>query len=96
MEPEPEIDLHALDPSRDPEAWDRRIANVASRALAGHRRRERALRRGALALVVSVACALAVWWSAPRRERPHVDLLDWATSEVSAADVLGLETNHAR
>jgi hypothetical protein len=96
MAPEPEIDLQALDPSRDAAAWEQRIATVAGRALANHRRRERALRRGALALVLGAACGLAVWWSAPHREPPHADLLYWATTDVSATDVLGLETGHAR
>jgi len=98
MEPEPEIDLQALDPSRDAVAWERRIATVASRALASHRRRNRALRRGAIALMLASACGLAVWWSAPRHAPPRAgaDLLDWAIGDVDASDVLALEAGHAR
>jgi hypothetical protein len=98
MEPEPEIDLQALDPSRDAVAWERRITSVASRALASHRGRQRALRRGAIALVLASACGLAVWWSAPRHAPAHAraDLLEWAIGDVDASDVLALEASHAR
>ncbi|HET9987289.1 MAG TPA: hypothetical protein VFQ65_02195 [Kofleriaceae bacterium] len=95
---EPEIDLRVLDPSRDPAAWERRVEHVANRALAAYRQRNRALRRGAIALVLASACGLAVWWSAPRHAPPraNADLLDWAVGDVDASDVLALEAGHAR
>lgn len=98
MAREPEIDLRVLDPSRDPAAWERRVESVANRALAAYRQRNRALRRGAIALVLASACGLAVWWSAPRHEPAHArgDLLEWAVGNVDASDVLALEASHAR
>ena len=88
MEPEPErIDLSALDPSRDAAGWERRIASVVERA----RVRRRIVRRGALAVSLAAAAAITLWLLAPPRAsvQPR-DLLDWATRDVGADDVLNL------
>ena len=95
MEPEPEkIDLSALDPG----GWERKAAAIAARAVEKQRLRRRVVRRGAVAIVLAAAAAIAVWLGAPRREAPRAqgDLLEWAVRDVEPSDVLGLGGNDAR
>ena len=99
MEPEPDrIDLSVLDPSRDAARWNATIGNVAARALEIRRFRRAVLRRGVVALVLSAAAALVLWFAVPRREvhrapPPQVDMLDWASRQ---GDVLELGGSHAQ
>jgi hypothetical protein len=59
------VDLSALDPSRDPERWDRMVRSVAARAVAARRRRNSV--RGQLVawtrpvLAAAASLALASW-----------------------------------
>jgi len=87
MEPEPErIDLSSLDPG----GWDAKAAAVVARGLERRRLRRAIVRRGVVAVVVAAAAGIAVWWSAPRREEPRSDILDWAVRDVQPSDVLGI------
>jgi hypothetical protein len=98
MEPEPDVDLSLLDPSRDPR-WDQTIARVAERARVRVRLRRAVVRRGILAVALAAAASLIVWWSAPHRDPAtpaRGDMLDWAVRDVSASDVLELEVTRAR
>jgi len=95
MEPEPDrIDLSVLDPGR----WDDVAARVAQRGRELRRLRRAVLRRGIVAVVVAAAAALALWFGAPKREapRPRGDILEWATRDVTADDVLQLGGSHAQ
>jgi hypothetical protein len=101
MEPEPEaIDLTSLDPTRDAARFDATVARIAQRAIELRRLRRAVVRRGAIAVVVAMAAALVLWFSAPRRAAPpptrDVDILDWATRDVNASDVLELGGSHAQ
>jgi hypothetical protein len=102
MEPEPDrIDLAVLDPARDAVRFDATVARIASRALELRCLRRAVVRRGALAFAVAMAAALVLWFSAPRRATPppratSPDLLDWATRDVGANDVLDLGGSHAQ
>ncbi len=101
MEPEPDpIDLAILDPSREPARFDATVARVAHRAIELRRMRRTVVRRGAIACAVAMAAALVLWFSAPRRQPPaqarEPDLLDWATRDVGASDVLELGGSHAQ
>ncbi|HEY5946346.1 MAG TPA: hypothetical protein VIV40_12675 [Kofleriaceae bacterium] len=96
MEPETNpIDLSVLDPTRDPRRFDAAVANIAQRAIELRRLRRVVVRRGAIAFAVAMAAALVLWFSAPRREPQHtsrnVDILEWATRDVQASDLLELE-----
>jgi hypothetical protein len=100
MEPEPEnVDLSVLDPRRDGARWDRMVENVAARAVEQRRLRLRAVRRGAIAAVMAIAAALAVWFGAPKRDpvtHTSGDLLEWAVRDVEPSEVLGLGGNDGR
>jgi hypothetical protein len=99
MEPEP-IDLSSLDPTRDQARFDATVARIAERAIELRRLRRAVVRRGAIAFAVAMAAALLLWFSAPRREAAPpsrgVDILDWATRDVQASDVLELGGSHAQ
>ena len=100
MEPEPDpIDLSSLDPTRDAARFDATVARVATRAIELRRLRRAVVRRGFVALAVAMAAALLLWFTAPRRDAPRAasgtDMLDWATRDVSASDVLELGGPHA-
>jgi len=96
MEPEPEkVDLSALDLP----GWDRKIASVSRRAFEQRRLRRAVVRRGAIAVVLAAAAAIAVWFGAPKREAvayAHADLLEWAVRDALPSEVLGLGGNDAR
>ncbi len=98
MHDEP-IDLSALDPARDEVRWRGIAARVADRGRELRTLRRTVARRGAVALVVAAAAGLALWLSAPAPQ-PDVpanpSLLDWATRDVSASDVLALGAGHAQ
>lgn len=100
MAPEPDnVDFSVLDPRRDDVRWERMVANVAERARAHHRLRMRAVRRGAIAAVVAIAAATAVWLGAPRSQpgpRTRGDVLEWAVRDVDPSEALGLGGNYAR
>jgi hypothetical protein len=101
MEPEPDsIDLSSLDPARDHARFDATVTRIAERAIELRRLRRAVMWRGAIAFAVAMAAALLLWFSAPRRESPapsrSVDMLDWATRDVHASDVLELGGSHAQ
>jgi hypothetical protein len=101
MEPEPDpIDLSSLDPTRDAARFEAMASRIAARAIELRRLRRAVVRRGAIAVAVAMAAALVLWFSAPRREAPPasrgVDILDWATRDVHASDVLELGGSHAQ
>ncbi len=95
MEPEPErVDLATLDPARATPQWSAAIASVVARGLA---RRRRLVRRGMVAVIVAAAAGALLWFSAPRREvAPRPTMLDWATRDVGAEDVLSLGGSYAQ
>ena len=100
MEAEP-VDLSSLDPTRDAAQFDANVARIAQRGMELRRLRRAVVRRGAVAFVVAMAAALVLWFAAPRRAAPpaasrSVDILDWATREVHASDVLELGGLHAQ
>lgn len=91
MEPDEPIDLAALDPSRDAARWEHAITGVAARGRERYLARRALVRRGAVAVVLAAAAALAVWLGAPGQgeaPRRDGDILEWATREVGASDVL--------
>jgi hypothetical protein len=96
MEPEPEkIELSVLDPG----GWERKAVAIAAQAARRSRLRRRVVRRGAIAVVLAAAAAIAVWLGAPEREptpRTRSDLLDWAVRDVQPSEVLGIGDNDAR
>jgi hypothetical protein len=101
MEPEPDrIDLSVLDPGRDTARFDGAVERIAQRAIELRRLRRAVVRRGAVAFALAMAAGLVLWFSAPHREPPAArrapDLLDWATRDVSPADVLDLGVTHAQ
>ena len=88
------IDLSVL----DPRPTDALVARIAQRAIELRRLRRAVVRRGVTALAIAMAAGIVLWLAAPKRHavaRPP-DLLDWATRDVSADDVLGLGGNHAQ
>jgi len=96
MEPEPErVDLSALDPARAQPQWNAAIASVVARGLA---RRRRLVRRGMVAVIVAAAAGALLWFSAPRHEvvPRRASVLDWATRDVGADDVLSLGGSYAQ
>ena len=100
MEAEP-VDLSSLDPTRDAAHFDATVARIAQRAIELRRLRRAVVRRGGIAFVVAMAAALVLWFSAPRRAAPpaaapSVDILDWATRDVHASDLLELGGLHAQ
>ena len=89
------IDLSVL----DPRPTDATVARIAQRAIALRRLRRVVVRRGITALAIAMAAGIALWLAAPKRHvesRRTPDLLDWATRDVGADDVLGLGGNHAQ
>lgn len=92
MEPETEpLDLSVLDPARDSARWDRTIARVADRARELRRLRRMVARRGAVAVMLAAAAALALWFTAPRRhpvEPTRSSILDWAVRDVEPNELL--------
>jgi len=103
MEPEPDrIDLAVLDPSRHAAKWNAAVGNVAARALELRRLRTAVMRRGMVALALSAAAALVLWFVVPKRSTVQatpthssqsLDMLDWATRQ---GDVLELGGTHAQ
>ena len=91
MQPEPEkIDLQALDMAD----LDRGVARVAARAAELRRMRRVVATRGATALVLVAAAALALWLS-PRRPPPQSDALSWMVPGAKPEDVLRLGGDYA-
>lgn len=99
MEPEPDrIDLSVLDPHRDRARWEDAVSRVAARALELRQLRRVVVRRGATALVLAAAAALALWFTAPKQHsmpRRSSDLLEWATRDVEPGELLNLGGGHA-
>ena len=95
MEPEPDkVDLSSLDPARAAPRWNAAITSVAARGLA---RRRRLVRRGMVAVIVAAAAGALLWFSAPRHAPPpRPSVLDWATRDVGAEDVLSLGGSYAQ
>ncbi len=97
MEPEP-IDLSVLDPRRNATRFDAAVNRIAQRALEVRRLRRAVVRRGLVALALATAAGVVLWLSAPRPQPPApqpIDVLDWATRDLSAADVLAAGGGHA-
>lgn len=93
------IDLSVLDPRRDEARFTATAARVAQRAALLRRLRRAVVRRGVTALAIAMAAGIVLWFAAPKRtaSAPHApDLLDWATRDVGADDVLGLGGRHAQ
>jgi hypothetical protein len=88
------IDLSVL----DPHPTDATVARIAQRAIELRRFRRAIVRRGVSALAIAMAAGIALWLAAPKRsvETHAPDLLDWATRDVGADDVLGLGGTHAQ
>ena len=89
------VDLSSLDPRHGDDV----VARIAQRAIELRRLRRAVVRRGVTAFAIAMAAGLALWLSSPKRT--HVDprrgdLLDWATRDVDAVDVLNLGVPHAQ
>jgi hypothetical protein len=93
---EQKIDLSVLDPSREPERWEKLIRSVARRALAARRRRltvgYQLLAWARPALAIAAAAALVSWAGnlaspgptatvAESEEDPAIVLARWASSD---------------
>lgn len=105
MEPEPEpdrVNLSPLDPSRDKATWESKSARIATRAAELRKLRKKVVRRAAIAVVLSAAAGITLWFSAPHRratttERHRGDMLDWATRDnVDPYELLELGGGHAQ
>jgi hypothetical protein len=98
MEPEPErVNLSPLDPSRDKIKWETKSARIATRAAELRKLRRKVVRRAAIAVVLSAAAGITLWFSAPHRQPPQQqrDVLDWATRDnVDPYELL--ELGHAQ
>jgi hypothetical protein len=91
------IDLAVLDPCGNPAQFDATVSRIAQRAIELRRFRRAVVRRGMLALGLAMAAGVALWFAAPKRQTAREpDLLDWATRDIGAADVLGLGGEHAQ
>jgi hypothetical protein len=93
------VDLSALDPKRDAVRFDAQVARIAQRAIELRRLRRVVVRRGVTAFAIAMAAGLALWFASPKRVAMpvrHPDLLDWATRDVDASDVLQLGGSHAQ
>lgn len=92
MQPEPErIDLRVLDVPD----FERGVARIAARAAELRRLRRVVATRGATALVLVAAAALALWLS-PRRPPPQADALSWMIPGAKPEDVLRLGGDYAQ
>jgi len=100
MEPEPErVDLSPLDPSRDKIKWQTSSARIATRAAELRMLRRKVVRRAAIAVALSMAAGITLYFTAPRNhpQRQHTDVLDWATSDhVDPYELFELGGNHAQ
>jgi hypothetical protein len=93
------VDLSALDPARDVTRFDAQVTRIAARAIESRRLRRAVVRRGVTAFAIAMAAGLALWFASPKRTVAaprRTDLLDWATRDVRADDVLELGGNHAQ
>ena len=94
MDEEQAVDLSSLDPRHG----DAVIARIAQRAIELRALRRAVVRRGVVAFAIAMAAALVLWLTAPKRtiDAPQrsPDVLDWATRDIDANDVLGV--SHAQ
>jgi hypothetical protein len=93
------VDLSVLDPRRNEARFDAAVSRIAQRAIELRRLRRAVVRRGITALAIAMAAGLVLWFAAPKRNAVaprSPDLLDWATRDVGANDVLGLGGSHAQ
>jgi hypothetical protein len=88
------VDLSVLDPRHG----DAVVARIAQRAIELRKLRRAVVRRGVVAFAIAMAAALVLWFTAPKptvaTQPPSNDLLDWATRDIDANDVLGV--SHAQ